>query len=239
MARAYISLGNIGVGGRFRAGSPLDPVSSTIADQICNISEFVDGDDPPMSQYAPHKHGGPIHLINCCINQTVDDRTDSYNADRKGIAMAVSGLGVETGTRFPDAAALPPATTLAQWTVISGAAIGSGMGSRTRSGLSALFFLSALRLGYWSPRLRAPNAAMDADHRSRARRWQHRFAKYWAICGECLARFPGLNDPHWYLSDGGHFDNTGVYSLLKRRPAVIILADCGIDPEYLFEDLEN
>ncbi|KPC49928.1 patatin-like phospholipase family protein [Amantichitinum ursilacus] len=242
MARAYVSLGNIGAGGRFRAGSPLDPVSSEIADRICNISEFVDGDDPPMSEYAPHKHGGPIHLINCCINQTVDDRTDSYNADRKGIAMAVSALGVETGTRFPDLAALPAQTTLAQWTVISGAAVGSGMGSRTRSGLSALFFLSALRLGYWSKRLRPPNAAIDADfnaHTLRLKRWQKRFAKYWAICGECLARFPGLNDPHWYLSDGGHFDNTGVYALLKRRPSVIVLADCSADPEYLFEDLEN
>jgi hypothetical protein len=51
--------------------------------------------------------------------------------------------------------------------------------------------------------------------------------------------FPGLRSPEWYLSDGGHFDNTGVYALLKRKARLIVLADCGADPEYRFEDLEN
>jgi hypothetical protein len=48
-----------------------------------------------------------------------------------------------------------------------------------------------------------------------------------------------LRSPAWYLSDGGHFENTGVYALLKRQLDVIVLADCGADPHYRFGDLEN
>ena len=38
---------------------------------------------------------------NCCINQTRDDRTGNFNADRKGIALTLSALGMETGTHRP------------------------------------------------------------------------------------------------------------------------------------------
>jgi hypothetical protein len=32
-----------------------------------------------------------------------------------------------------------------------------------------------------------------------------------ALFAEMFARFPGKNSEYWYLSDGGHFENTGVY----------------------------
>jgi hypothetical protein len=60
-----------------------------------------------------------------------------------------------------------------------------------------------------------------------------------ALFAEMFARFPGKNSEYWYLSDGGHFENTGVYPLLKRRVKTIVVADCGADPEYRFDDLEN
>lgn len=36
-----------------------------------------------------------------------------------------------------------------------------------------------------------------------------------------------------------HFDNTGIYALLKRRLPLMVLADCGADPRYVFDDVEN
>lgn len=54
-----------------------------------------------------------------------------------------------------------------------------------------------------------------------------------------FARFPGKNSQYWYLSDGGHFENTAVYPLLKRRVKTIVVADCGADPEFIFDDLDN
>ena len=116
---------------------------------------------------------------------------------------------------------------MAEWTAISGAAIGSGMGTYTRSALSALLFVSGLRLGYWQKNLCQAHCGVVI------------FEKYRAMFRECLGMFPGLRSAKWYLSDGGHFDNTGVYALLKRKLDLIVLADCGADPDYVFGDVEN
>jgi hypothetical protein len=42
-----------------------------------------------------------------------------------------------------------------------------------------------------------------------------------------------------YLSDGGHFENLGIYELVRRRCRYIIACDAGCDPDYRFEDLGN
>src|SRR5574337_452796 len=237
IARTYVSVGNYeGAEHASRPArfplSPLNRKTRENADAVRKLTELLGGDDIALPEYSPHACGGSIHLINCCINQTIDDRTDAYNADRKGVYLTLSSLGLETGTRpplFRSGADNPLArSTLSEWIAISGAAAGSGMGSLTRTGISALFFLSGFRLGYWwHNRLNPP------------RFWWSRLGKSRAALQEMLARFPGLRSPVWYLSDGGHFDNTGVYSLLKRELKLIVLADCGADPNYVFTDVEN
>lgn len=57
------------------------------------------------------------------------------------------------------------------------------------------------------------------------------------LVDECLARFYGPARPLWYLSDGGHFDNTAVYELIRRRIPLIIVCDDGADPDYSWQDL--
>src|SRR5205823_1044382 len=42
-----------------------------------------------------------------------------------------------------------------------------------------------------------------------------------------------------YLSDGGHFENLGLYEMIRRRCGCIVLSDAGCDPNYGFEDLGN
>ncbi len=41
------------------------------------------------------------------------------------------------------------------------------------------------------------------------------------------------------LSDGGHFENTGIYELIRRRTPVIILSDGSADPDMTFDDFGN
>ncbi|MBU1691441.1 MAG: hypothetical protein KJ958_12075 [Gammaproteobacteria bacterium] len=41
------------------------------------------------------------------------------------------------------------------------------------------------------------------------------------------------------LSDGGHFENLGLYELVRRRLKLIIVCDGSADPNYGFEDLAN
>jgi hypothetical protein len=48
------------------------------------------------------------------------------------------------------------------------------------------------------------------------------------------------DDSEWiYLSDGGHFDNLGLYEMIRRRCRKIVVSDAGCDPSCSFEDLGN
>ena len=40
-----------------------------------------------------------------------------------------------------------------------------------------------------------------------------------------------------YLSDGGHFENLGVYELVRRRCRFIVVCDAGADRRFSFWDL--
>ena len=64
------------------------------------------------------------------------------------------------------------------------------------------------------------------------------------------AFFPGLleiifrknhdeNSRMVQLSDGGHFENLGLYELIRRRLKLIIVCDGSADPTYGFDDLAN
>lgn len=245
--RAYVSSGNFKGTAQAQATRdgyrfpkpPFEPGTVEDTLKVAPLTEAIEDDDLNLEKYAPHAHGGPVHLINCCINQSVDDRTGVYNADRKGVALTVSALGVETGPLLPRKHQfIAPPGTLSRWIAISGAAASTGMGSRTSPGFAALLFLSGIRLGYWTKSLMSDtrDRGEETGKSNGFARW---FPKPLAIISESLARFPGIFSPMWYVSDGGHFDNTGVYALLKRRCRLVVAADCGADPKYLFADLES
>ena len=54
----------------------------------------------------------------------------------------------------------------------------------------------------------------------------------------CSARTTSTN-PYVLLSDGGHFENLGLYEMVLRRCRYIILSDAGCDGDYAFADLAN
>lgn len=223
--RAWLSVANVGTtpNQRFQK-NPLDNQYNDKLGSIEKVTDPLPSDDVLFAHYNPHNNRGPIHLITCCINQTVDDRSGNYNADRKGIALTVSSFGVETGTHLPQRSKELEKNTLSKWIAISGAAAATGMGSLTSPGLALILFLIGGRLGYWEKNLDSGNKIT---------------ASLPTLFAEMFARFPGKKSLFWYLSDGGHFENTGVYPLLKRRVKTIVVADCGADPEFRFDDLEN
>jgi hypothetical protein len=189
-------------------------------------------DDVSMEKYEPHVRGGPVHLINVCVNQTRDPRGGLFNQDRKGLLLTVGPNGQMCTApdvwRFPqDKARL----TLGSWMAISGAAVAPGLGSSTRSGVAAVLMLAGLRLGYWWDSLNFGTKPGDAPMRP--------VTKYEQFFSELRGRFDGDQGRDWFLSDGGHFENTAAYALLREECEVIVLADCGADPRYAFGDLEN
>jgi hypothetical protein len=92
--------------------------------------------------------------------------------------------------------------------------------------------LANVRLGYW---WKASVAAVRAA--GHARQWP--FSTRLHLFRELRGRFYGQDDSHWYLSDGGHFENTGVYELLRRRVDFILALDNGADDHYQYEDIAN
>lgn len=260
-----------------------------------SMTDLIPGDEIPLEEYNPHQNGGPLHLINVTINETVSGRTQIERHDRKGLAMAVGPCGLSVGaathalwappreaprsslqslweerrraivpiptredaTVHPFSAELAgpaivrsedglpriEALSLGRWASISGAAFTTGIGSRTQLGLSLLLGLANVRLGYWwdsgtnpAKRRRAtrPNI-MEVSSRLLSRV----LPVQTCLVSEFFARFHGPNRRHWYLSDGGHFENTGCYELIRRRVPLIICCDVGQDALYQFEDLAN
>lgn len=191
------------------------------------------GDDLAMTDYRPQQNGGPVHLINVCLNQTRDPRGGLFNQDRRGQMLTVASGGavrVGLGPWQPaqtEAGETP--LTLGSWIAISGAAVAPGLGQMTRGGLAALVTFAGLRLGYW---WRNPACVGVTP------RWWTA-AKTRGLLSEVFANFGGAEGRDWFLSDGGHFENTAAYALLAEQASFIVIADCGADPEYRFGDLEN
>ena len=134
--------------------------------------------------------------------------------------------------------------TLGHWIAISGAAFGTGMGQNTSLGTSLLTGLANIRLGYWWDSHVAPSERKESEVDPGFTGWVGRqfsslFPVQSYLLDEWLARFHGPARQHWYLSDGGNFENTAIYEFLRRRVPYVICCDCGADPDYNFTDMAN
>ncbi len=236
LTRAYLAVGN----DERPIAYPVQTDGTDRSDRL-DVTAVVEGDDTGLTNYRPEAAGGPIHLINTCLNQTRDDASGLFNADRKGTLVTASWYGFEVGvSRVLPVPAQPiegetgkDTGTLGRWIAVSGAAAAPGAGAYTSRGWALLLYFLGVRLGHW---LRAPQPAPLKGWRH----WLWRFAiKPVMLWSEGTATYMGAARPWWYLSDGGHFENTAVYALLKRRLDFIVLADCGADADYEFGDLEN
>jgi hypothetical protein len=102
--------------------------------------------------------------------------------------------------------------------------------------MALLLGLANVRLGRWW----RSGLTGDPEHGlARAFRWLLPTQAY--LVDELGAHFYGTRRPMHYLSDGGHFDNTGIYELLRpeRDVKFIVACDCGADPGYRFDDLAD
>ncbi|MBX3620172.1 MAG: patatin-like phospholipase family protein [Rhizobacter sp.] len=212
---------------------------------------FDPADDIELSSLAQQR---PYHLINTALNITQGD--DLAWQQRKAAAfcfsplwsgywleaadLATAGFGERTRGGYAKTAeyALEPVGSgLSQGVMLgtamatSGAAVSSQMGFASRGLLAFVLTLFNVRLGRWFPN--TTGAAM----RRNLGRHSPRYAGAWYL-SELLGR---TNEKSaWvYLSDGGHFDNLGVYELVRRRCRFIVVVDAGADPAMSFGDLGN
>ncbi len=112
---------------------------------------------------------------------------------------------------------------------ISGAAASPNMGSHSTPALSFLMTVFNVRLGWWLGNPLYP-------------------PKIWGSMGPGVGLFylifelmghTTYTNRYVYLSDGGHFENLGVYELVRRRCRFIVVCDSGEDHALHFGDLGN
>ncbi len=113
---------------------------------------------------------------------------------------------------------------------ISGAAASPNMGYHSSPAVTFLMTLFNLRLGWW---LGNPGVAGNTTF--------HQACPTVAIRPVLAEAFGFTNNqnPYVYLSDGGHFENLGLYEMVLRRCRFILAIDVGRDPDCAFEDLGN
>lgn len=117
---------------------------------------------------------------------------------------------------------------LAAAMAISGAAVSPNMGYHTSGTVRLLLTLFNVRLGGW-----LGNPARE-NHRLR---YHPRFA-LGPILAEAFGRLTRRNR-YVYLSDGGHFDNLGLYEMVRRRCQLIVVSDASADPMFAYDALAD
>jgi len=169
----------------------------------------------------------PYHIINTNL-QTVGS-LDQKLSQRGGENFIFSPRFVgSTSTDFVETSTYMGGTAnLGTAMAISGAAVDPNSYATRSRPLSFLMSLLNVRLGAW---VRNPGHK-DLDKTMRNPLW------YYYMFREMLGR--GLNEKcrHLHLSDGGHFENLGLYELVRRRCRIIVISDAAADSDYTFGDL--
>jgi hypothetical protein len=176
----------------------------------------------------------PLQLINC--NTVLIDSPRAFFRNRGGDNFVISSLwsGSNATGWIPTQRLGDGSVSLPTAMSISGAAANpnaapNGLGVTRNRVVSFLMSLFNIRLGYWM----ANPAIADSAPSNKPNLWFPGFRQ--GLLGSGLSEKAAFIE----LTDGGHFDNTGLYELVRRRTKLIILSQAGCDPAFAMEDLAN
>jgi len=180
---------------------------------------------------SPLKHRGPMHVINTALNLTSGEKLawQQRQAESFTVTPLHSGsfyVGYRDSKEYGGEDGISVGTAV----TISGAAASPNQGYNSSPALAFLLTLLNVRLGSWlgNPGLAGRNTYDSGHPRTNLE------PLLWELTGTTNDQCPLV-----YLSDGGHFENLGVYEMVLRRCRYIVVSDGGCDPKYSFEDLGN
>jgi hypothetical protein len=192
-----------------------------------NFTDFDLKDNVQMHELKKQK---PLHVVNVTLNLAGGDKLQWQ--DRKAESFSISPLHSGCfwlGYRDSRFYGGPDGISLATSVAISGAAASPNMGyMMTSPVVRFIMTLFNVRMGFWlgNPGVDgASTFALPSPTQS---------------VGPIFKEALGMtNDksPYVYLSDGGHFDNFGLYEMILRRCRFIIVSDASTDADYSFESL--
>lgn len=190
------------------------------------------GFDPNDDISLSHCKHRPLHIVNTAVNLT----STKDLAWQQRMAAAFTFTPLYTGFEFPDnSGAYQPTAEyggkggaeLGGAMAISGAAASPNSGYHTSPAAAFIMTMFNARLGRW-----CGNPLKD--------KWQTSGPAFGLsyLIKELLAQ-TNIKSNYVYLSDGGHFENLGIYELVRRECQLVVAVDCGQDGDFTFEDLGN
>ena len=198
------------------------------------------------SNYPPHRL---LHVVNTTLNLVGGDNLAWQQ--RKAESFTVSPLhcgSYRVGYRPSKYYGGDDGISLGTAMAISGAAASSNMGYYTTSPiLSLVLTLFNVRLGWWlgnpGPVGSRSYVGFKTDDRpaEASKRIYRRMSPTFSVMPVFYEAF-GLTDDrseYVYLTDGGHFENLGLYEMVLRRCHLIVVSDAAADADYEFNDLAN
>ena len=198
--------------------------ASPDADSLSITALWPDGSDPQAK-----KEQKPYPIINA--NAIMVNDPDRKLASRGGDNFILSPLYVGCSATGWESTAQHirknGPLTLASAMTISGAALNAnaayvGVGVTRDRLLSIVMTVLNLRLGLW---FRAPSSSDHGD----ATEWPNHIIPAFLLGLTRLGY--RKNSIFVELSDGGHFDNLGIYELVRRKLRVIVAVDGEEDPQ--------
>ena len=213
------------------------------------LTGFDPHDDFPIATLLPSdprlSYRGPYPIVNCALNLNTGSElakqerrgasfvfTPRYcgfdpphsNEDR-AVTNRTDDLHAE-GYRATPGYMEPAGPCLGSAVAISGAAANPNAGYHTSAPLAFLMTILNVRLGWWlgNPRRDAPSARPGPMN------------ALVSLLSELFAQSNGRSR-YVNVSDGGHFENLGLYELVRRRCRYIVVSDSEADPNLGFEGL--
>jgi hypothetical protein len=196
------------------------------------FTRFDELDNPSMARVSPKTGANAnrlFHVINATLN-TVSTTNMAWQ-ERKAESFTItrehcgnSFVGYQPTKDYGDPIG---GISLGTAMAISGAAVSPNQGYNSSPLVGFLLMLFNVRLGWWLGNPCRKKCFRDGPRLGMT---------------PALKEFVGAttDQGHWiYLSDGGHFDNLGLYEMVRRRCRFIVVIDAGCDTEGKLEDLSN
>ena len=209
LARAYLAASNAGR-------------------QPSTFTGFCESDDLRLHEMRGQR---PLHVLNLTLNLVAgrklawqQRKAESFTATPLHVGSEALGYRDAAGYGGKDGMSLATAMTL------SGAAASPNMGYNSSPLVGFTMMLFNGRLGAW-----LGNPGAPGEHT-----WRHEGPRsaFSSVIRETLG-LTNDTSPYVYLSDGGHFENLGLYEMVRRRCRLILVLDGGCDPGFSYEDLGN
>jgi hypothetical protein len=174
----------------------------------------------------------PFHIVNMALNIVAGQKLawQERKAEPFTVSPLHSGSAYKAYRPSREYGHVGEGISLGTAMAISGAAASPNMGYHSAPSITFLMALLNVRLGWW---LGNPGPEGERTFRREGPGFAIR---------PLLSEMFGLTtdrNKYIYLSDGGHFENLGLYEMVRRRCRLIVVSDAGCDPKFEFGDLGN